>query len=154
MIFVLEHIAQPLDFLNHLKKFLKPNGNFVIVVPNINDPLVSFYDIPTFREFYYCIEHLYYYSPKTIGDLFEKAKLSGIVETVQEYPIMNHLNWAYRQKPSETLAARRLVPDLLLKNETLSDKWQLFWDSINDQYKTFLKANGVGDRIWCVVGLE
>lgn len=152
MIFVLEHIAEPVEFLTYLKKFLKPGGQFIILVPNVQDALVNFYDIPAFRQFYYCIEHLFYYSPKTISDMFARAGLSGAVGTVQEYPVTNHLNWGYRQRPSDVLAARRVVPDIPLRNPEQMEPWEEFWKHIDQQYKQFLQTQGFADRIWCVVG--
>jgi len=152
MIFVLEHIAEPVEFLQHLKKFLKPDGKFVVLVPNVQDALVNFYDIPSFAEFYYCIEHLFYYTPKTITDMFAKAGLRGKVETVQEYPITNHLNWGYRQKPSDTLASRRAVPDIPLRQEHLQARWEAFWLEVDQRYKQLLGEIGYSDRIWAEVG--
>ncbi|MEA5090929.1 class I SAM-dependent methyltransferase [Solidesulfovibrio sp.] len=152
MIYVLEHIAKPKPFLEHVKKFLRPGGKIVILVPNIQDPLVQFYDIPEFRAFYYCIEHLFYYDQHTIRRLFDDAGLSGSVEVLQEYPITNHLNWAYRRKPSDTLAARRGVPDVALAEGAPQEAWQGFWEAVNAQYRTFLTENGYGDRLWCTVG--
>lgn len=152
MIFVLEHIADPIEFLTFLKRFLKPEGKFIILVPNVKDALLNFYDIPTFSQFYFCIEHLFYYEPKTIKDVFTKAGLRGKIETVQEYPITNHLNWGYRQKPSDVLASRRSVPDIPLRNEEMAGAWEDMWVEVNRLYRTFLSKFGFGDRIWCEVG--
>jgi SAM-dependent methyltransferase len=154
LIFVLEHIAQPEQFLSYLKQFLKPDGKLIVVVPNVMDPLMRFYRIPAFDRFYFCIEHLFYYSPKTVGDLFAKVGLSGTIETVQEYPITNHLNWGYRQSPSETLASRRLIPDIALADEGKLPNWERFWDEVNQSYRSFLVREGYGDRIWCQVGVD
>ncbi|GAG50101.1 unnamed protein product, partial [marine sediment metagenome] len=63
MIYVLEHIAKPKEFLRSVKKLLKPDGKLIVLVPNEQDALVNLYDIPQFRSFYYCIEHLFYYNP-------------------------------------------------------------------------------------------
>ena len=98
MIFVLEHIADPVGLLKYLKPFLKPQGRLVILVPNVQDALVQFYNIPPFAQFYYCVEHLFYYSPKTMADVCKLAGLKAQIETIQEYPITNHLNWGYLQK--------------------------------------------------------
>jgi len=154
MIFVLEHIAEPIVLLNYLKRFLKPDGKFLILVPNAQDALLSFYEIPEFKHFYYCVEHLFYYTPKTINEVFKKAGLRGSIETVQEYPITNHLNWGYRQKPSDTMASRRNIPDIPLSASAMIPKWEEFWFSINKQYFRFLQDNGYGDRIWCEIGLK
>jgi len=152
MIYVLEHIAKPIDMLTQIKKLLKPDGKFIILVPNASDALLNFYDIPDFAQFYYCIEHLYYYTPTTIGPVFEESGLQGKIETIQEYPITNHLNWGYRQKPSDTLASRRLLPDIPIKDEALYPKWEAFWKDADKRYNDFLKELGLGDRVWCVVG--
>lgn len=152
LIYVLEHIAQPVEFLASLKKLLKPEGKFVILVPNVRDALVNFYDIPEFISFYYCIEHLFYYSPQTIRLLFERAGLAGTIETIQEYPITNHLNWAYLRAPSDTLASRRGVPNVALKDGSPVEAWEELWRQFNQLYQTFLKDQGFGDRVWCVVG--
>jgi SAM-dependent methyltransferase len=154
LIYVLEHIAAPHDFLASLAKLLKPGGKFVILVPNVQDALVNFYNIPEFVSFYYCIEHLYYYSPATIKRLFDGIGLGGGIEVIQEYPITNHLNWAYLRAPSDTLAARLGVPNVALQDQAPVEAWSKLWQHFNLQYQTFLKENGYGDRIWCVVGPE
>ncbi len=150
LIFVLEHIGDPVAFLVNLKRYLKPGGRLVIVVPNVLDPLLAFYRIPHFAEFYYCIEHLFYYSPCTLGAVLEKAGLVGVPTGVQEYPITNHLNWAYRQRPAETLAARRLVPDVDIDDEKMLGDWETFWKGVDGQYAQFMMQAGYSDRVWCV----
>lgn len=152
LIFVLEHIADPQGFLNHLKTFLKPDGKMVILVPNVKDALVSFYDIAEFKKFHYCIEHLYYYDDKTIKKLFDKTGLSGMIETVQEYPVTNHINWAYTRKPSDVLASRKNIPNLPLDDSVPLEAWEQLWNEFNQKYQAFLKRHGYGDRLWCVVG--
>ena len=154
MIYVLEHIADPKEFLNSVKKFLKPDGKLVILVPNVQDALINLYDIPEFRSFYFCIEHLFYYSPDTIDRLFQKVGLRGKIEVIQEYPFTNHLNWAYRHKPSDTSASRRGVPDIPLADTAPVDAWNELWDKFNQLYKDFLKEKGFSDRIWSEVGVE
>jgi len=154
MIYVLEHIADPIDFLNYLKQFLKPEGKFVILVPNAMDPLVNFYDIPEFRSFYYCIEHLFYFTPDTIKMVFDKAQLVGTIETLQEYPLANHINWSFRRKPTDTLASRSGLPDITLQEASPVEEWKRLWDTFNGLYKKFLGENGYGDRLWAVVGRD
>lgn len=152
MIFVLEHIAQPVQLLNNLKKFLKPGGKFIILVPNVDDPLLNFYDIPEYAEFYFCIEHLYYYSERTINRVFEQAGLKGSIETLQEYPVTNHLNWGYRKRPSDVLASRRAIPDIPVADPSMDPEWEDFWRQVDRMYKAFVAEKGFGDRLWCVVG--
>ena len=154
MIFVLEHISDPVGFLNYLKKFLKPKGKFIILVPNINDALLNFYNIPVFKNFYYCMEHLFYYSPQTIKNLFKKTGLNGKLEIVQEYPITNHINWAFKQKPSDVQKSRENIPDILLSNSKFNQEWENLWKNFSNAYKEFLIKNDFGDRIWCEVSIN
>ncbi|MBW1740217.1 MAG: class I SAM-dependent methyltransferase [Deltaproteobacteria bacterium] len=152
MIYVLEHIAEPVDFLNHVKQFLKSDGKLIVLVPNAKDPLVNFYDIPEFKLFYFCIEHLFYFTPKTLKVVFELAQLDGSIKTLQEYPLANHLNWGFRCKPTDTLASRSGLPDIKLQESALSAEWKKLWESFDIRYKEFLAKNGYGDRLWAVVG--
>ena len=154
LIFVLEHIGEPISFLQNLKKYLKPNGKLVIVVPNILDPLVSLYDIENFRKFYFCIEHLFYYSPKTLAETLTQAGYSSNPVCVQEYPITNHLNWIYCQKPRETLSARSTMPDIPLVENTLQNELEQFWQKTNKDYQELLVKSGFGDRVFCVAEVK
>ena len=44
---VIEHIYNPNNFLNEIKKILKKNGNLIIVTPNFRFSFKEFYDDPT-----------------------------------------------------------------------------------------------------------
>ncbi|WP_198157298.1 class I SAM-dependent methyltransferase [Candidatus Nucleicultrix amoebiphila] len=154
LIFVLEHIGEPIAFLKELKKYLKPNGKLVIVVPNILDPLVSIYDIENFRKFYFCIEHLFYYSPQTLSETLSQAGYSSDPVCLQEYPITNHLNWIYCQKPRETLSARSNTPEIPLIKETLQNALDQFWQQTNKEYQELMVKNGYSDRVFCVAKIQ
>jgi SAM-dependent methyltransferase len=154
MIYVLEHIANAEDFLRDIKQLLKPNGKIVILVPNLSDPLMSFYDMPDFINFYYCIEHSYYFTPETLKRLLEKAGLRGKIEVMQEYPVTNHLSWIYTGKPTDTITSRKGIPNISIVDKSKLSDWKDLWKNFNEKYMKFLEANGFGDRIWCVVGKD
>ena len=44
---VIEHIYNPNNFLNEIKRILKKNGNLIIVTPNFRFSFKEFYDDPT-----------------------------------------------------------------------------------------------------------
>ena len=150
MLYVLEHLADPISFLGYLKNFLKPGGSMVILVPNVRDPLVNLFDIPEFRSFYYCIEHLYYYDANTLGMVMERAGLDADIQTLQEYPLANHLNWGYLKKPSDTLAARKGLPSIDLAEDAPHEDWTRLWSELDQTYRRFLSDNSYGDRLWCI----
>ena len=83
--------------------------------------------------------------------MLHKAGLSGIVEQVQEYPLANHLNWVYRRRPSDTLAAREGVPNISIGKNNEIDSWDQLWQRMDVIYREFLLENGYADRLWCLV---
>jgi SAM-dependent methyltransferase len=100
LFFVLEHIGDPIPFLDQMNRVLKPGGMIFIVVPNIDDALLSLYDIPSFRAFYYTPAHQFYYSKKTLGDLLCKAGFCEFeIRPIQRYDISNHMHWMMYGKP-------------------------------------------------------
>ena len=50
---VFEHISNPQNLLNQIKKCLNENGIIYIEVPNINDALYSIYNLESYVEFYF-----------------------------------------------------------------------------------------------------
>ena len=70
---VLEHVHQLHDYIEHLKRLLKPGGKLFIAVPNYQsrDSEIyrshwAAYDVP---------RHLYHFSPKSIEHLMQKHRL-------------------------------------------------------------------------------
>jgi cyclopropane fatty-acyl-phospholipid synthase-like methyltransferase len=97
---VLEHLKNPIDILNTLKKKLKPNGRFVIEVPNADDALLTLYKNEAFSHFTYWSPHLYLYNFTTLQMLAKKAGLkTEAVQQEQRYPLSNHLYWLAEGKP-------------------------------------------------------
>ena len=63
MIDVLEHTRDPLQVLHELQKYLKPEGKLVLILPNLEGLLRK---VMGKAWPHYLIEHLFYFSPKTI----------------------------------------------------------------------------------------
>ncbi len=59
---VLEHINRPQDFLENLRKHLKPNGQIVIEVPGADDALLSLYRSKPYADWMYIPIHPFWYS--------------------------------------------------------------------------------------------
>lgn len=91
---LLEHVREPQIFLEKLREHLAPGGRMIIEVPSANDPLISLYDIPAFKSFYFQAMHPYVYSEKSIRMLAERCGM--IIDQViykQRYGLANHLQW-------------------------------------------------------------
>ena len=91
---LLEHVIDPENFLNRVKKHLKPDGLIILEIPSAREPLLAVYDSAPFKSFYFQGMHPYVYSEKIIRLLFERSDLS-VKEVIckQRYGLANHLQW-------------------------------------------------------------
>lgn len=100
MFHVIEHLKDPVQILEQLKKRLHKNGKIVIETPNANDALLELYKNNGFQNFTYWGCHLFLYNLQTLCRLGEKAGFKVSVEKqIQRYPLSNHLYWLAANKP-------------------------------------------------------
>lgn len=97
--FVLEHIAEPVEFLKMQLSLLKPGGKIIFEIPNAADPLYSVYDIPAFERFYWSVAHPWYFNEVSTHYLLKKLGLPYEVIREQRYDFSNHMVWARDGKP-------------------------------------------------------
>ena len=97
--FVLEHIANPINFLKELLSMLKKNGKIIFEIPNVADPLHSLYDIPSFEKFYWSIAHHWYFSFNSLSYVLKKLNHPYKILLDQRYDLSNHLHWSKHNKP-------------------------------------------------------
>ncbi len=66
---VIEHIYNPNNFLNEIKRILKKNGNLIIVTPNFRFSFKEFYDDPT---------HVKPYTEESLRKILEMYEFNNI----------------------------------------------------------------------------
>jgi len=97
---VLEHLAEPVEYLQQFKNHLNQHGKIIIEVPNANDALLSLYKNMAFANFTYWKCHLYLYTAETLCLLAKKAGLKvSFVKYIQRYSLANHLYWLSKGMP-------------------------------------------------------
>ncbi len=99
---VMEHVEDPVAFLNTLKRTARPGATIFIEVPNLRDPLLSIWDVPTYRKFFYHSAHLHYFTEKSLRQVAERAGfISENIEVIftQDYNLLNHLHWIMNDGP-------------------------------------------------------
>ncbi len=140
---VMEHVEDPVAFLNTLKRVASPGATIFIEVPNLRDPLLSVWDVPTYRKFFYHTAHLHYFTESSVRQVAEKTGfvLKDVeVSFTQDYNLLNHLHWIMNDCPqSNCVTGLSEVcldgPDKLISN-WLSDEIK----ALNQRYINRLVA--------------
>ncbi len=91
MLDVLEHIVNPIEFLNYVKEYLAPNGIILIQVPNLDSLYIQ---LDGEKNSNFCIGHWSYFTPRTLDIILEKAGFENLfLETyisefdkIQQFP--------------------------------------------------------------------
>lgn len=100
MFFLMEHLGDPIGYLKKVKSVLKKGGKLFIEVPNVDDVLLSVYNIPKFREFYFTPAHQFYYSKKSLLAILKKSGFEEFeIKYLQRYDLSNHMYWMMEGKP-------------------------------------------------------
>jgi SAM-dependent methyltransferase len=97
--FVLEHINNPIEFLNDQLKLLKKNGKIIFEIPCYQDALYKIYDIPEFERFYWSVAHPWYFNYQSLKYLLKKLNKKFKIIKDQRYDLSNHLYWMKYGKP-------------------------------------------------------
>ena len=127
---VLEHISQPVLFLERIKALLKPGGNVIFEVPNINCLLGEI--SAEYKNFMYLYGHCSYFFEGTLRLVFEKAGYNvKNICTYEIYSVENHCRWVREGVPF-TKYNQMFMPD-----EKLEWINRIYKDEIGKQGKGF-----------------
>jgi 2-polyprenyl-3-methyl-5-hydroxy-6-metoxy-1,4-benzoquinol methylase len=120
MFHVLEHIRNPVTFLNNVKMCLKPAGIIIIEVPNYFDCIKQL--SPAYNNAVYFRAHLSYFTPAVLTALLEKTGFSDItIKGVQRYSIENAIRWIRTGKPNTEYLELELPEGLEWVNQYYKD---------------------------------
>jgi SAM-dependent methyltransferase len=114
--FVLEHIGNPLSFLESQLELLKPGGKIIFEIPNAADPLYSVYDIPSFERFYWSVAHPWYFSDRSIRHLLNSLGYPYEILLDQRYDLSNHMVWARDGRPGGMKRFSKMLGDEFEEN--------------------------------------
>lgn len=147
---VLEHIEDPINFLTVIRKYLKPEGYLCIEVPNIQDALISVFNLSSYADFYFKEPHLFYYSPKTLSMVLEKAGFRGKIKTIQRYNFINQINWILTGRFQRSAELGMAKPKLVisdLADKKIKDEFNKWIEKIDGEYKQLLRKYNLGETI-------
>ena len=117
---VIEHLPNPLDTLELLKRKVVSGGYVLIEVPHANDFLLNAVACDEFKQFTLWSQHLVLHTRDSLRKMLEYVGLTEVlIEGVQRYPLSNHLNWLANGK-----AGGHKSPLSLLDSDVLFDAYQ------------------------------
>jgi len=96
---VIEHVADPIAFMNSLSELLQPGGRGLILTPNLDDILLSTCE-QTYSPFWFRTVHLWYFNGLGLSRIVEAAGLKvERIRYVHEYGMSNYQHWIAEGKP-------------------------------------------------------
>jgi 2-polyprenyl-3-methyl-5-hydroxy-6-metoxy-1,4-benzoquinol methylase len=96
---VIEHIQDPLRFLQDIHALLVPSGQLVLSTPNARDILLEL--LPEeYGSFFYRQVHLWYFSADALTNLLQLAGFDDIqIVPFQRFGLGNFLSWLQHKRP-------------------------------------------------------
>lgn len=99
---VIEHVEHPAEFLKTLRQATKKGGMLFIEAPNLHDPLLSVWGVPSYQKFFYHSAHLHYFSKASLRKVAQDAGFRPDqieISFTQDYNVLNHLHWIMNDGP-------------------------------------------------------
>jgi 2-polyprenyl-3-methyl-5-hydroxy-6-metoxy-1,4-benzoquinol methylase len=97
---VIEHVESPREFLEGIKKLIKPGGRVLISTPNRNDILMTLLK-KEFFPFFYRTQHRWYFDKSSLTICAEQAGFKvDNVKFVHRYGMSNTIAWLRDKKPT------------------------------------------------------
>ena len=97
---VIEHVRNPLAFLEEIRPLLAPGGQLVVSTPNRDDILMEL--LPDdFRAFFYRVVHRWYFDATSLAECARRAGYE-VAKTrfVHRYGMSNALAWLRDRHPT------------------------------------------------------
>ena len=102
---VMEHVSDPVEFLEDLRAAAAAGGTVFVEVPNLHDPLLTVWDVRGYHDFYFHGAHLHYFSATSLLKVAADAGFAPEdleLHFLQDYNLLNHLHWVTLGAPQPT----------------------------------------------------
>lgn len=150
MLWVLEYIPQPVEYLRRVVDLLEDGGSLVVVTPNLHDPLLEIWHSEAFRAFFHNEFSVSYFSVRALERLLAQVAAAASVRTIEGYSIVSHLSWFLTNAPRTTgvVGGDRLVDQIAAR--VGGDVAKLVAD-VDARYRTLLEEQSLGNQLHAVV---
>ena len=144
---VLEHVPDPLEWLISLKDRLIGGGWLYLETPNANDPLLTVYDIPEYKMFWYRKPHITYWNAEVLAAALGKCAIQARVSYFQQYGLLNHQNWLLNKAPMTDPIAARAIWKPVAKSHPAAPTWNRDTSKIDQIYRLGCEAHLATDSL-------
>ncbi len=147
---VLEHQPDPVGWLKCVANRIVSGGYLVIEVPNTEEALLTLYDIPEFKDFWWREPHVVNFNLSNLVDTMLNAGFESNGHTFQEYSIRNHMHWLWERKPmDDPIEAREFFKPVDAKHPAAPWMNRLF-ATMDKEYRNELVTAKAGNVIRAV----
>tara|TARA_B100000212_G_scaffold319397_1_gene276506 strand:- start:265 stop:1215 length:951 start_codon:yes stop_codon:yes gene_type:complete len=155
LFYVIEYINDPKNYIEDLIKFLKKDGEIIIITPNKNDVLLNIWSNKSYEKFIIDEHVINYFSVKSLEKLSKLIDRSIFkIYNQQGYSLYNHLKWYFTNKPSTTGIVGGDIFTEDIKNQItnnkdikLSNKIKTLITNTNKEYQKIIEENNMGNSI-------
>lgn len=140
---VLEHVIDPVKWVETAYERLTVGGTLYVQVPNLDDALHSLYRIPEFDQRWYREPHLTYFNRDTLTHLLDSAGFEVRISYDQLYSMGNHFWWNFMKRPMSD-------PSTAQEPMVLAPELREVFEVIDEHYRQELMDRGIAD---CLIGV-
>jgi 2-polyprenyl-3-methyl-5-hydroxy-6-metoxy-1,4-benzoquinol methylase len=157
---VMEHVPNPVSFLQELITASASKGKIYVEVPNLNDPLLKVWDNNAYKDFYYHSAHLHYFTQESLLKVALQAGIESSkveFEFTQDYNLLNHLNWIMNNAPQEDChvgLSKINIKDSNNNKDSISDWLDGELTALNKNYIDRLRDTKSTSNIMMVISID
>ena len=123
---VLEHLINPIEFLNNCYKLLKPHGLLYIEVPNQDDMRIELSEYYR-NNIWYCQAHISYFTYATLKYILDKIQINNYkICTFERYNYENYIYWIKNNKPQPICTYYKGTPSSIEENNWINTRQTTF----------------------------
>lgn len=153
----LDHLPNPLETLNTMKRLLAPSGKLYIEVPNLDEALNRFLpdgNSERYREFFWHRAHLFYFDRDTIQSLLKKAGFVCDVSCRHEYTLKNFMHWYHLGKPQTDFVTGVTGSEFFAGDSQFEKKMNGMFSEMENVFKDIMAETFSGDNLCCIAHLD
>lgn len=144
---VLEHQPDPVAWIGRLRNRMIRGGYLLIEVPNSEEGLLTLYDIPEYKDFWYRDCHPSNFNMSNLNMVMAQAGFEVKSHTRQTYGLLNHIYWLQNKRPMDDYASAKRYASPIPKDHSAAPYFNRWWSMKDHEYRLNMEAGKAGDTI-------